>query len=287
MDYLKRIGIDELISSPIRENLEQIMEKFHAVQEKMYKTAVDGGHKGLEALMCGSVIQVFLIDAMAAGKSARDFTDEDWSGIAQKLTQYVTLEDGQRNSDFIFTVYANFIDVSAENLRVRSVIGDERCEEIKQLATSIIYNGNQLRGGVITETEYIEGCLWLSLEAMIKLTAAYLTPLIGSEFSYLAQAAGQLAFEYGRYVLFSKEQAILAEYLAKQQILDDELRRKFDDYMREVDENARRFQGLIDKAFSPDLHNALLQSAELAREAGAKEEDLLVSIEDVDAFFMN
>lgn len=285
MDELMENGIDQLISSPIRENLDQIMEKFRAVQEKMYKTAVGSGHKGLEALMCGSVIQVFLIDAMAAGKRANDFTDEDWSGIAQKLTQYVTLEDGQRNSELIFSVYANFIDVSAENLL--SAIGEERCNEIKQLAVSIRYNGKQLHGGVVTETEYIEGCLWLSLEAMIKLTASYLTPLIGSEFSYLAQAAGRLAFEYGRFVLFSSEQAILEEYLAKQRILDDELQRRYDDYMREVDENARRFQGLIDNAFSPDLHNALIQSAELAQAAGVKEEELLVSIDDVDAFFMN
>ena len=285
MDALKEKEIDWLLSSPIGEKLEQIMEQFRAVQEKMYSAAVNGGYEGLKALMCGSALQIFLVDAMAAGKRATDFTDEDWSDIAQNLTQYVTLEDGQRNSELIFTTYASFIDVSAENLR--SFIRDERCDEIKQLAESIRYNGNQLRGGTVTETDYIEGCLWLSLEAMIKLMASYLTPVIGSEFGYLVQAVGQLAFEYGRYVLFSKEQAILEEYLTKQRIIDDELQRRFDDYMIEVNENARRFQGLIDNAFSPELHNALLQSAELARVTGVNEEELLVSVDDVDAFFMN
>ena len=47
-----------------------------------------------------------------------------------------------------------------------------------------------------------------------------------------------------------------------------------------------QFQKLVDHAFSADLHETLIQSAELARAAGVKEEELLTSIDDVDDFFM-
>ena len=56
--------------------------------------------------------------------------------------------------------------------------------------------------------------------------------------------------------------------------------------MAEVNEHAERFRKLIDGAFRTDLHEALVQSAALAREAGVKEEELLTTVEDVDAFFM-
>ena len=42
---------------------------------------------------------------------------------------------------------------------------------------------------------------------------------------------------------------------------------------------------LIENAFSLDLHEALIESAELARAAGVKEEELLTSIEDIDDYF--
>ena len=45
----------------------------------------------------------------------------------------------------------------------------------------------------------------------------------------------------------------MEEYLKNQRVLDEELQRKYDEFMREVNENAQRFQSLIDNAFSPEL----------------------------------
>ena len=139
----------------------------------------------------------------------------------------------------------------------------------------------------MTEADYIEECLWLSLEAMIKLLATSLSMVMGPELAQLTQAAAQLAFEYGRYVLFAREQAILSAYIQNQYILDEELQHQYDEFLRELQENAEQFQGLIDDAFSGKLRDSLMQSAALARAAGVQEEELLTSVDEIDDYFMN
>ena len=129
--------------------------------------------------------------------------------------------------------------------------------------------------------------MWISLEAMIKLFACSLTPMIGKEFAYLTQAVAQLAFEYGRLVLLTREQKLLESYIENQHVLDEKLQAEYEEYLAELNEYSERFKGLIDAAFTPGIKDSLMQSADLARAAGVKEEELLTSIEDVDDFFLN
>lgn len=69
--------------------------------------------------------------------------------------------------------------------------------------------------------------------------------------------------------------------------LDEKIQAEYEEYLAEVNTYSERFRGLIDKAFTPGIRNSLMKSAELARAAGVKEEELLTSIEDVDNFFLN
>ena len=220
-------------------------------------------------------------------------TNEDWKIIAEKVSQYAIMSDGQQYSVFIFTLYADYIDASADWLTGRSA--DEAAVKamhesgacIKELAASIRYNTEQLQAGALSEVDYIEGCMWISLEAMIKLLSSFFTMKIPKEYADLILAASQLAFEYGRYVLYAKEQAILEKYIRNQYVLDEQLRREYEEYLKEVQFQAEKLQELVEDAFSVDIRQFLEQSAALAREAGVKEEELLQSVDDVDAFFMD
>ena len=68
--------------------------------------------------------------------------------------------------------------------------------------------------------------------------------------------------------------------------MDDRLQAEYEDYLKDLNEYSEKFQGLIDKAFTPGIHDSLIESANLAKAAGVKE-GLLTSIEDVDDFFLN
>lgn len=286
-------SVDELLNSPALQKIARIMENITFVQENLNAFLESDDDIKRKLIKAATVFQIFLVQTLAEGKKPKDLTSEDWKIIAEKVSQYAVMSDGQQYSVFIFTLYADYIDASAEWLigRAKGEAAAKAMDEagacIKELSASIRFNTEQLQCGELSEVDYIEGCMWISLEAMIKLLACSLMPKIGPEFTYFTQAVAQLAFEYGRLVLLSREQKLLESYIENQRVLDDKLQEEYEEYLAELIEYSDSFRGLIDAAFTPGIHDKLMQSADLARAAGVKEEELLTSIEDVDDFFLN
>ncbi len=285
MDVLQEIAIDELRNSPAGKKLSQAMETVAAVQRNLCNLAESEDSTQLNLLKIGTVFQIFLIDALASGADPEKMTSEEWGSIANKVSRYAVLEEGQSYSEFVFSLYADYIDLSAKGLS--KFISEEALASIKSISSDIRGKTALLRQEAISESTYVDECLWLSLEAMVKLLSSSLTMLIGAEYSQLAQSVSQLAFEYGRYVLYAKEQAILTAYIENQYILDEQLRQRYDTFQAELSEQAEKFNQLINQAFSSNIRESLMQSAELARAVGVREEEILTSIEDIDAFFMD
>lgn len=286
MDILQEFAINELLESPAGKVIAETMETITKVQRNLLALSESDDSYKLSLLKIGTVFQIFLIDTLSKGKKPEDLKDADWKNIAQKVSDYAILSDGQSYSAFVFTLYADYIELSAEAVRIYSK-SKEKAEEVKAMSDEIRHYTVQLENGELSETEYIDKCLWLSLEAMIKCLSMSLAFVIGSEYAQLVQAVSQLAFEYGRYVLYAKEQEILQRYIENQYILDEELQKRYEAYLEEVRECAARFQNLVDSAFTIDLHAALVQSVELAKAAGVPEEELLTSMDDIDDFFMS
>ena len=289
MDVLKEIAqeiaIDELRNSPAGIKISQAMETVAAVQRNLCALAESEDSTQLNLLKIGTVFQIFLVDKLASGADPKKMKPEEWGSIASKVSQYAVLEEGQSYSDFAFSLYADYIDLSAKGLS--KFISEETLASIMSISSDIRSKTELLREEAISEPTYVDECLWLSLEAMVKLLSSSLTMLIGAEYSQLAQAVSQLAFEYGRYVLYAKEQAILTAYIENQYVLDEQLRQQYDAFRAELSAQAERFNQLIEQAFSSNIRESLMQSAELARAAGVREEDILTSVEDIDAFFMD
>ena len=274
-EYIPQQLINELLSAEAGAKIKQVVETISAIQQGLYAMADSEDGAQLNALKIGTVFTIFFIDTLASGKKAKELTEEDWQNIAKQVYRYAVIEDGQSYSEFVFTMYADYIEVSAKNLKEH--ISEQYFDAIMEVAESIRYNTETLRNGEMRETAYVEACLWLSLEGMIKLLSAFITAPMKKEYAELVQAVTQLAFEYGRYVLFAKEQAILTRYIENQYALDEQLRADYEAYLAEANEHAERFRKLIDGAFATDLHEALVQSAALAREAGVKEEEVLMT----------
>ena len=281
---IQELVINDFMSSPKGQKLKQALETIQSVQEGLYAMATSEDGDQLNLLKMATVFQLFFIDTLASGKKREDMTDEDWKHIAEQVYHHAILEDQQRYSEFVFARYADYIDIS---LKVYAGnIDEESVASIQEIADAIRRNAELMNQGEMSETDYIEDCLWLSLEAMIKLIASSLTMVIGPDFSKLTQAVSQLAFEYGRYMLYAKEQAILQKYIDNQYVLDERLEAEYKTFLAGIEAQSERFRGLLDDAFSPDLHESLMHSVALARAAGVKEEDVLKSVEDVDTFFL-
>ena len=284
MDVLQDFAIEELLASPVGQKLRQAIEVVESVQSHVSALMQKDEEERLTLLKIGTVFQLFLIDTLASGKKASELTADDWKNIAAQVSRNAILEEDQCYSEFVFSRYADYIRVSAKVISKNAP--EETTNAITALADEIEALGDQLHKETITETKYVEECLWLSLEAMVKLLSASLGAYMGEELSKLTQAVSQLAFEYGRYVLYAKEQALLEAYLNNQRVLDDQLQQQYDAFLQELQENAAQFRSLIDKAFSSDIHEALMHSAALAKAEGVREDEVLKSTEDVDLFFL-
>ena len=269
-------SIDELMDSPALQKLTRIIEAITFVQENIKAVAESDDDIKRKLIKAATVFQIFLVQTLAEGKKPKDLTNEDWKIIAEKVSQYAIMSDGQQYSVFIFTLYADYIDASADWLTGRSA--DEATVKamhesgacIKELAASIRYNTEQLQAGELSEVNYIEGCMWISLEAMIKLLACSLTPKIGPEFDYLTQAVAQLAFEYGRLVLLTREQKLLESYIENQYKLDEKLQVEYEEYLAELNEYSERFKSLIDAAFTPGIRGFIDAICRSCKSLGGK-----------------
>ena len=172
-EYIPQQLINELLSAEAGAKIKQVVETISAIQQGLYAMADSEDSAQLNALKIGTVFTIFFIDTLASGKKPQDLTEEDWQNIAKQVYRYAVIEDGQSYSEFVFTMYADYIEVSAENLKEH--ISEQYYGAIMEVAGSIRYNTEMLRNGELTETAYVEACLWLSLEGMIKLLSAFIT----------------------------------------------------------------------------------------------------------------
>ena len=284
VDDLKEMGIKALMDSPYGENLLLAYEQYKKAQEVMYAIE-DADDKKLLNQKIGTVLTLSMLKIMASGKQPSDFTNEDVFQIANTVADYAILPDGQIYMKFVFELYAQYIEAAATILD-NAGVDERKVNAILNQAATIRDLTESLDEGIITETEYIEKCLWICLEAIIKMMSAQLTSKIGEEFGGLAEAVSMYAFEYGRLSLYKEEQALLDESLLHQEKLDQELQMKFDAYVYELEKKYETINELIDNAFDPDFEEKFENTMTKAREAGVAEEDVLDTVEKIDEFFM-
>ncbi len=282
---LLNLTIDMLFEKEHQDAIRKGISIFKKVQEKLYELAEKDDEKTLTGIKAGTIILLTVLKKMAQGTTPDKFKEEDYADIAKAVSEYVVLMDDQEYSAFVFDLYARYIDASVKVLSLR--VDKKRAEAILTLSKELRKKSAMLRDGKISETVYIEDCLWISLEAMIKLLSAYAGSLVGQEYIDLAQAVSMCAFEYGRLMLYQREQAVLAEYIEKQYQLDEELTKKFEAFKAELKTDSDRFNELVDQAFEPGFRESLKSSVELAKAAGVKQEEILDSVEKIDSFFMD
>ncbi|SCY77193.1 hypothetical protein SAMN02910292_02862 [Lachnospiraceae bacterium XBB2008] len=284
-EFIKDITIEYIKNTEIGANLFKIIELFQRVQEDAYAYVSSDDPTQLKLLRIGTALAFSVIRKLFAGKAFKDFDNEDWNDIAESIEENAILIDGQAYSVMIFTMYANYLDFSVKVLTSRGVSGN-KCEAIGQIANEVRDLGKQLSAEEIGEADYTERCLWLLLEAMIKLLAAYGSLLIGEEKAEFAEAVMMYSFEYGRLTLYKQEQAILSEYLEHQGEVDAELDEKLSAYKELLEQRIAEFDNLMDHAFDSDLPTRLRASADIAILAGAGESEVLDSVEKIDTFFL-
>ena len=287
-DLANGLTLDFLENTPAGSMLQSAISTYSKVQTLLLRLSSAEDEGSLTALKIGTVLTEAFLEKFLQGKAPQDLTRADLAVIADRVTDFAVLMDGRDYSIFVFEQYARYIEFSAKLLAARSdARSTDQIGSILAVSQEIRNNSRKLHDGEISEPEYIEDCLWLSLEAILKCFSAYVSCTTATpEFGMLAQSISMLAFEYGRLMACKKEQAVLDASLKSQQQLDEDLSEEFEAFKNRLEAEEAQFTELIANAFAPDFRDLLRSSAALASAAGVKEEDVLRTANDIDRFFM-
>lgn len=284
MDSLRQQAMEYVENTPPQEVIRKAFEVYEQVQEHLCAIVDQQDQLDMLSLRSGTVLVLSLIEHLGNPFAPNELTDEDWKEIAQAVSSGAVLVDDRDYSLYVFDQYAKYIDASADIISTK--VSPEHVAAVHQLAEDLRYQADQLRSDQISEPDYVEACLWISLEAMIKLLSATLTCSVGKEAQDLLMAVTQLAFEYGRYQIYARMDTQVTEHLKQQAELNQTLDIQLASYRRTIEADADQFMNLIDNAFDPGVMDRFAGSAALARAAGVPEDQILKTVDDVDAFFM-
>lgn len=283
-EQILNMSIEYFKDSPAGEEIRKIFERVEKAQEILYALNNSEDDAELKMLRIGTVLSLAICNKMFSGKSVKSFTEDDWEDVAETVAKYGILSDGRAYTVFVFNLYSQYIELS---VKIReSEIREEHLTDIIKLSDELKYKTDQFIHDEINEANYVDECLWISFDAMIKLLVSYKTAKLAKEYGDLIVASSDLAVQFARYKLYEKENALLEEYLRNQYQLTEELEAKFKDYIKELEAQTSQIDKAIEKAFSSDFQSTLKNTVELAKATGVRDNKILDSIDKVDAFFL-
>ena len=287
--YLKnratQFALEQFLKTPAGEKLQQALQLIQTMQEHLAALSAKEEAPSVTGAKVATGLTLAVLKKIADGKTPSSFNKEDWEELGHAVSEYAILLDGEQYSIFIFQLYEKYIRSSAE--MIARLASPETVKAIMSLADELHSKETLFRDGQLSETAYTEDCLWISLDAMMKLIASAASMFCGRQAAEFTQALASCAFEYGRLMLYRKEQALLAQFIASQYRLDEELEKQYAVYLSELNAQSKQFCALIDQAFAPNFRTAFLHSILLADAAGVKKTEILLSIEDADSFFLD
>ncbi|MDO4175852.1 MAG: hypothetical protein Q4D99_00035 [Bacillota bacterium] len=279
----KSINPEELLSMENVEKLEEAFNLIQKVRESAEQLAGQENSDKQKLFKVATTLTGKMFKMYVEGKLPTEYSKEDWIEVGKHVSEYAVKADDQVFSAYVFMFYSSYIDYSVGQISDR--LSKEKVKAVNDLSKAIREKTKELEQDEIKEVDYVDDCLWICLEAMIKLLAGTIDYAFGFQDKKVAEAVMIFALEFGRLVLYSKEQALLTEYLGNQKNLNEELASKFEELSKELEAKEAEFYKFIDDAFNSDFKMTFKSSIELAIAAGVKREDLLTSVQETDAYF--
>lgn len=282
--YVKDLAIDQLIKTPVGEKLQSAVDTLENIQEQVGAIYKKKDELGMTSLKAITGIVFVTLKKLAEGKNISELNQDDWKSIAQVACNYAIVADDQKYSLAVFNLYEQYILKSVEI--IQNIVPADAVNAIKGLADELHRKAEMLLNNEISEVVYTEECLWISLEAMIKLIASTVFLSGNKELSEWLQALSIYAFEYGRMILYRKEQEIVNTYIENQYRLDKKLEEKYAVFLNELQKQVDQFSICIENAFVENFRECYMHSIQLALSVGVNENEILKTTEDIDDFFL-
>ena len=278
--------INKLLNSPVGESLNNIIAAIENINKIIDCFDADEEEKKLIETKAVTIALITILRKKAEGKDITEFKDEDWKDIVGNVAEFAIFMPGDQYSICVFELFEKYILKSAEI--IKEFIPEKAYDAIVGLADELHTNMDMFQNGEVDEVRFTEDSLWIALEAMFKLLQAYFVSFVKNEtVAEFSNALSDFAFEYGRLMMYKREQVIYTELVEAQYVLDEELKEKYICYVEELKKQTEQFFSLIESAFVDNYREAFLKSVMLAQMAGVNEEQILKCKEDMDSFFLD
>jgi len=284
-NQIKDFALEKFMLTSAGEKIAQALKLIEKLQDNAVALYNNKDEIFITSVKSVTVLTFAMLKVFAEGKGPGDITKEDWKNIASTVSEIAVLQDDRSYTVYVFSLYESYIRNYAE--QIRELIDPGKADAVAALADKINEKTVLLNEGKISEVTYIEDCLWISLEAMVKLIASLASFAGDNRISEFTEAITTFAFEFGRYSLYRKEQEIVNQFIDLQYIMNEELKTKYELYKEELAEQTNVFISMVEQAFSHNFKESFMNSVEFANLAGVKSEEILKTEEDIDDFFLN
>lgn len=284
-DYINALVVEQLMNTNVGDQIQNVKKAFEQIQECIWTLAEKQDEMDMTQMKVLTMLTFAILRKIGEGKHPAEFTTDDWKEIGKTAVEYGIVMDDRQSSAYVFYLYERYIRFSAD--MIEPYTSSDAAQAVRCLADELSFKRELLETGGLDEVTFIEDSLWISLDAMVKLLASLVYMTGVKEIGDFTHAVATLAVEYGRFMLYQKELAMVDSFVEQQNELDEALSERYSAYREKLEEEAEQFYTLIDNAFAPDFRDVFLKSILLAQAAGVTENEILSSEDDIDDFFLN
>lgn len=269
------------INSTIKNEREQLKEQNESIKQDIYqksKVSINEGLKvaGVSAAIEGGVALVSSISKKCkTGNRISDFDSNDWNEIL-KDTGYNAMKGGVRG----VSIYAltNFTATPA-------AVANSICTASFGIAEQAFL----LRNNQITQYEFMINVEQVCLESSVSALSSFMgqaiipIPVLGA---IIGNTVGTLAYQIAKDNLTKKEIEIIRQYLNDIRNFENELEKLNVEFLNKLESSIAKYYDLLDIAFLPNCIEGIKGSVNIALYLGVPSSELLMTIEDIDNYFM-
>lgn len=153
----------------------------------------------------------------------------------------------------------------------------------------VLAEAGRLRVGVIDQEEFFISsevfCLDAAMSAISSILGEVLIPIpvLGA---VIGNMAGMLLYSIAKDTMSEEEQRIIFQYNQSRAELEKTLTLQYQRLIEQMEEEIKRFDSLVDWAFSEDANTAFEGSVKLAEHCGVRWDRILKNKSDIDGYFL-
>lgn len=260
----------------------KIRDTDSSIRDQIYEKGQPTLQEGVTATAAGALMEggmnfcLGIAKKRKEGKHLIEFTAEDWRELGLE-TGMGTAKGAIRGASVY--VLSNFT-LTQENIATAFITA----------VFGIAAQANALRKGKVSSEEFLINsetlCLDVTISAIVSLLGTLAMPKTVVLGAIIGNTAGMFMYEIVKSLDLEREKKVISNHQAQINELQKKLDDQYRDFITLLEEKMKKFNSLVELAFSQEQNKAFSASIELAYFSGVADNKILKTKSEIDAFFL-